>query len=55
MSKKLVISSVDDVWSVREGAIGLLTSMGFVAETPERAQHSPSPAPSGTPHLGGRT
>ena len=55
MSKKLVISSVDDVWSVREGAIGLLTSMGFVAETPERAQHSPSPGSSGTPHLGGRT
>jgi hypothetical protein len=55
MSKKLVISSVDDVWSVREGENGLRTLMGFVAETSERAQHSPSPAPSGTPHLGGRT
>jgi len=51
----LVISSGDDVWSVREGAIGLRTSTCFVAETSERAQHSPGPDPSGTPHLGGRT
>ena len=55
MSEKLAISCVDDIWSVREGAIGLRTSMGFVAETSERAQHSPSPAPFGTRYLGGRT
>jgi hypothetical protein len=55
MSEKLAISCVDDIWSVREGAIGLRTSMGFVAETSERVQHSPSPALSGTRHLGGRT
>jgi hypothetical protein len=55
MSEKLAISSVDDLWSVREGAIGLLTSMSFVAETSERAQHSPNSALSGARHLGGRT
>jgi hypothetical protein len=55
MSEKLAISSVDDLRSVREGAIGLRTSMSFVAETSERAQDSPSPALSGARHLGGRT
>jgi hypothetical protein len=55
MSEKLAISSVDDLWSVREDAIGLRTSMSFVAEMSERAQHLPSPALSGAPHLGGRT
>ncbi|MEA2965204.1 MAG: hypothetical protein QOI46_5302 [Alphaproteobacteria bacterium] len=54
MSEKLAISSVDAVRLVCEGAIGLRTSMGFVAETSKRTQHSPSPVPSGTPHLGGR-
>jgi hypothetical protein len=55
MSEKLAISSVDDLWSVREGAIGLRTSMSFVAKTSERAQHSPSPALSGATRMGGRT